>query len=99
MGLGLSLSNVFGLTMLICFLGYGMVEFPRYIWYQSNLDRMLAFYEFQGSKLIDKVEDELDELITQYAIIKKLRDRVGDDDKLRPLVEQIVATVCSIYAL
>jgi hypothetical protein len=36
MGIGIAAANAWGLLLVILFLGYGLVEIPRKIWYQAR---------------------------------------------------------------
>ncbi|KAL0484489.1 LMBR1 domain-containing protein [Acrasis kona] len=87
-----SISNAFGLTMLICFLGYGMVEFPRYLWNQSNMERKLAFFQFQGAKLYDQLQDEYDILLTKLDVVRRLDSKISHEDDLRKYVDIMMET-------
>jgi hypothetical protein len=41
MGIGIAAANAWGLLLVILFLGYGLVEIPRKIWYQARTKRAL----------------------------------------------------------
>ena len=46
-GLGIALSNAWGLLLLILLLGYGLVEVPRRLWINSKVDVLYRWYCFQ----------------------------------------------------
>ena len=47
----LTLSNTFGLCIIIFMLGYGLVEVPRLVWHQSNPEYALRLLEFTAPEL------------------------------------------------
>jgi hypothetical protein len=42
MGIGIAAANAWGLLLVILFLGYGLVEIPRKIWYKARLSLPIA---------------------------------------------------------
>jgi hypothetical protein len=47
----LTLSNTFGLCIIIFMLGYGLVEVPRMVWHNSNPEQALRMLEFTAPEL------------------------------------------------
>ena len=92
-GLGLSLSNIYGLVLLVGFLGYGFVALPRAIWDMSNDQHQLRLYEFKTPTLVEDLEDKEDELLEYITACKILDKKVGSLHKQRRNVDRIMMTV------
>ena len=46
MGVCIALGNAWGLFLLVCFMGYGLVEIPRSFWWRSNRDIVSNYYRY-----------------------------------------------------
>ncbi|KAF0975890.1 hypothetical protein FDP41_005217 [Naegleria fowleri] len=92
-GLGLSLSNIYGLVLLVGFIGYGLVGLPRSILDMSNDERQLRLYEFKTPTIVEELEDLEDELLEYLSICKVLDRRVTQDHKQRKNIDRIMKTV------
>lgn len=88
----MTLANLFGLSLVVILLSYGLVDVPRTLWHAGDSRRALRYHEF----LAPKVKDALNDADAHYddvhreilAISKKIRFH----DDLRPYVDLIMAT-------
>lgn len=92
LGIGQSLSASFGLLIMICLMGYGIVDFPRYMWQQADMKRSLSFIEFQAVKMEDTVNDNESALKEVLSDVKAYDERVPSDHPLRKFVDMILKT-------
>lgn len=46
-GVAIAASNAWGLFILICLLGYGLVEIPKRLWRSANRELTLRYYQFE----------------------------------------------------
>jgi hypothetical protein len=77
-GLAMTLANNWGLFLLVCLLGVGIVEVPRAYWRRSNVDLQLRYYEYQIGQLYGEYKKSHDSL---QGILKEIR---YFDQQLRP---------------
>ncbi|KCV71177.1 hypothetical protein H696_02129 [Fonticula alba] len=86
----IALANIYGLVMIVGFMGYGFVELPRTLWRNSNRIRRMHYLEFYTeSRYQDYVKAER-ELADLLATVKGLDLAIGPRDPLRPKVNIIV---------
>jgi hypothetical protein len=95
-GLGVSISNAFGLILLVGLLGYAIVSFPRWLWHQGNLDRALRHAQFQAVSFHDDIMNAINDLTSKLTIVKTLNNIVSDENRLRPLVDKIIQTASPV---
>eukprot|EP00054_Salpingoeca_dolichothecata_P021195 m.135197 g.135197 ORF g.135197 m.135197 type:complete len:713 (-) comp23900_c0_seq1:167-2305(-) len=79
-------SNTWGLFLVICLLGYGLVDVPRWLWQRYNLDHTLRRYQFRAAKLsteLANAEETHDEIIIS---IRGISGKVSQTDPLRKYV-------------
>jgi hypothetical protein len=92
LGVGQSLSNAYGLLLLVSFMGYGVVDLPRYLWQQANKERTMRLYEFEAARLEetrDEKEIALKEALSQ---VKSVDAAVPQSSVLRQYIDQIMKT-------
>ncbi|EFC41898.1 predicted protein [Naegleria gruberi] len=92
-GLGLSLSNIYGLVLLVGFIGYGIIAVPRYLWETSNDERQLQLYEFTTPTIVEELEELENELLDYLGVCKILERKVDSTHKQFKNVERIMMTV------
>ena len=63
-------ANIWGLVLLITFMGYGMIEFPRTVWHSANTERRLTYYEYRASLVTLQLDEVEEELIEQLNVRK-----------------------------
>lgn len=91
-GIGQCLSASFGLLIMICLLGYGIVDIPRYLWQQADMKRSLTYIEFQAVKMDDAVNDSESALKEVLCDVQAYDEKVPADHALRPFVNMILKT-------
>ncbi|GIL77008.1 hypothetical protein Vretimale_3267 [Volvox reticuliferus] len=92
MGLGIGLSNAFGLIASIILLGYGLVEIPRNLW-KANPERQLKWCAHRAGKYAEKVMKSTAELETVVTIIAANERQMRRHDPLRKYMDIIVEHV------
>ena len=55
----MALANAWGFFLVICLLGYGLVNVPRLVWTRADYDGMLARLEAKASRVHDKMTDAM----------------------------------------
>ncbi|PNW77818.1 hypothetical protein CHLRE_10g453100v5 [Chlamydomonas reinhardtii] len=89
MGLGIGLSNAFGLIASIILLGYGLVEIPRNMW-KADPERQLKWCAHRAGKYAEKVMKATSELETVVTIIAANERQIRRHDPLRKYMDIIV---------
>ncbi|GLC39990.1 hypothetical protein PLESTB_000120900 [Pleodorina starrii] len=92
MGLGIGLSNAFGLIASIILLGYGLVEIPRNLW-KADPERQLKWCAHRAGKYAEKVMKSTAELETVVTIIAANERQMRRHDPLRKYMDIIVEHV------
>eukprot|EP00761_Pharyngomonas_kirbyi_P013224 gb/GECH01013251.1/.p1 GENE.gb/GECH01013251.1/~~gb/GECH01013251.1/.p1 ORF type:complete len:610 (+),score=113.56 gb/GECH01013251.1/:1-1830(+) len=90
-----SASNTFGLSVLLFFLGYGLVELPRIMWNKANRERSLTHLEFRACNLNDRMFEADDEL-GKYMSRVHAADRAVFEGRERKGVDFMLDTISSI---
>ncbi|KAJ3037907.1 LMBR1 domain-containing protein 2 [Rhizophlyctis rosea] len=83
-------ANAWGLLLSTFMLGYGLVEVPRGLWYDANVDWCLRYLEFRAPKVKEAMVDaeaDLYEAAREIAVASK---KVDFDDPLRPFVDRLM---------
>ena len=65
----MALANVYGMVMVMSFLGHGLVDFPRSLWKKSFLESYLKSLEFEAPILRDEVDDHISEYNDAKSVI------------------------------
>jgi len=66
-GLAMTLANNWGLFLLVCLLGVGIVEVPRAYWRRSNVDLQLRYYEYTVGQLYGEYKKSHENLQGYFA--------------------------------
>ena len=83
-------SNMWGLFMVILLLGYGLVDVPRRLWYQTNSEYTLRTLHFRASKLSSEISDaQLDEEELEEQI-KSVASAIKHGDPARKFVDMLL---------
>lgn len=81
-GFLIAIANIYALVMIVCFMGYGLVEVPRDLWRYSMHERRTRLLEFRAStrrENCEKANAELDAALAELASLNaavSLRDKV-----------------------
>jgi hypothetical protein len=67
--IAIAAANAWGLFLLICLLGYGLVEIPRKIWQESDREMTMKYYQFDA---VNKRQDFEDAKLKYYETLKVL---------------------------
>lgn len=93
------LANVWGLFVLMCLLGYGLVEVPRGLWHKGNPGRKMRYYQYRAmlshEELLDAQVDLSDQVDDFKAIIRGL----PPGDKLQKYIDVILQIVPSHFVI
>lgn len=89
LGVGQSLSNGYGLLLLILLLGYGIVDFPRTLWKRANLRGNLSDYESQAARLYFDLSEAKDRMECKLGNVRRIDIDTPSEHELRPLVNKI----------
>ncbi|KAI9187887.1 hypothetical protein H9P43_002278 [Blastocladiella emersonii ATCC 22665] len=89
-GVGMALSNAYGLILLILCLSYGLVDVPREVWHAADVRRGLAILEYRAPRYKESFETATRERDAIYREIAALDRAVAVSDQNRPYVEQLL---------
>ena len=81
-GLVFTLSNTYGLIVIIALLGYGLVEIPRILWRRSFPEARLRWHYHRVGRAADALTDASDELERALAIVLATSQQVPRGDVL-----------------
>jgi len=97
--IAIAAGNMWGLVLVIIFLGIGLVEIPRFLWRKSNRRVMLSHCYFKIAEYRSKIEDARDDLLASYAKLKAAEHGLPPQHEYRQLVIKMVAkAIPDIYA-
>merc|ERR1719410_1764312 len=77
-GMAMGLANLWGLSLAVLMLGYGLVEVPRKLWRSSSVHKRFSFLLYKTSSLNNDKGDAEDQLEITVALLNKAQSRVGD---------------------
>jgi hypothetical protein len=86
-----TLSNTYGLVVLVALLGYGLVEIPRIFWRRSFPEARLKWHYHRVGRAADKLTDASAELERVLAIVLATSQQVPRGDaQLRHYMDFII---------
>ncbi|KFM23620.1 LMBR1 domain-containing protein 2-like protein [Auxenochlorella protothecoides] len=86
-----TLSNAYGLFVIIALLGYGLVEVPRTLWRRSFPESRLKWHYHRVGRSAEKLADASTELEKVLAIALATTQQISRSDAhLRPLSDAVV---------
>ena len=88
--IGITASNTWGLFLLILLLGFGLIDFPRSLWFKSDYTLYLKQSYFQLAKIHTEkceAEEELEDLESE---IKQLAQKIKYNHPYRKFIEVII---------
>ena len=98
-GLAMALANSWGLFLLVCLMGVGIVEVPRAYWRRSNVDLQLRYYEYQVGQLYGEYKKSHEALQIVLKNIRYFDSQVRATDPERPHLEEMLKYVPPDYDL
>jgi len=88
-GTCIALTNMFGLTVVVFLLGYGLVSFPRSTWRLSKPEAQLKQIHYDMGKLSMKVEESIAEMERVNFVVHTSQQQISRRDGLRPYIDRI----------
>lgn len=86
-----TLSNTYGLIVIIALLGYGLVEIPRIFWRRSFPETRLKWHYHRVGRASEKLTDSSDELEKVLAIVLATSQQIPRADAhLRQYMDMII---------
>ena len=89
----MSLGNVWGLLLVMIFLGHGLIQLPRALWKSANHLRSLTRLEMMAPKAKEQLVEAQADLDQVIAEIQSLHRRPVVDASLNLLVDELLNTV------
>ena len=85
--------NAYGLILLVLLLSYGLVEIPRDLWFNSNIERKLRYFESTVPSLKESCVDSEAEVYEVARILALASTKIPANDPLRPKLDSIMEKV------
>eukprot|EP01125_Pyxidicula_operculata_P015045 TRINITY_DN5084_c0_g2_i1.p1 TRINITY_DN5084_c0_g2~~TRINITY_DN5084_c0_g2_i1.p1 ORF type:complete len:694 (-),score=119.01 TRINITY_DN5084_c0_g2_i1:253-2334(-) len=92
-------SNMWGIFVLICLLGYGFVHIPRSLWRKANRNVALKYCQFRLVSLREDIENVAIDVEDTLKLIKKYDETIESDDPNREFLDKILQIVPEEYFL
>lgn len=89
-GVGMVLANSWGLFLMVCFIGVGIIMVPKKFWRKSKVQTTLKQLQWKVGNLYDKQKETYDELVSTLKLVRKLDDEIRLTDRFRDFVDIIV---------
>ena len=86
----MSMANIFGLSLLVVFLSFGLIQVPRSLWQASNKQRALRYLEHLAPEVkeaLDNSKKAYQEVVDE---ILHISSQMTSSDPLRPYVDVVV---------
>lgn len=93
LGFGQALGNVWGLTVLVVLMGYGLVEVPRGLWHKGDRARKMLYYLMRAGQAHDELEEAQGDLAENVDDLKGIMRSLSDLDPLQSCVDTILLSV------
>eukprot|EP01128_Nolandella_sp_AFSM9_P011816 TRINITY_DN8730_c0_g1_i1.p1 TRINITY_DN8730_c0_g1~~TRINITY_DN8730_c0_g1_i1.p1 ORF type:complete len:775 (-),score=126.11 TRINITY_DN8730_c0_g1_i1:65-2275(-) len=90
-------SSMWGLFVLICLLGFGLVFVPRNLWHKANRDLSLKYLQYQLASYFENVEDAHYELTRTLRLVRKYDSTMKPDDVNRHYIDNILLSCPEDY--
>ncbi|CAG9462858.1 unnamed protein product [Pedinophyceae sp. YPF-701] len=88
-GLGIALSNAFGLFAGLILMSYGLVELPRRLWRRSDPHRHAQFCMYMVGRNSEKLESAAFELTKALRVVHATSQQMHRRDPLQPYMDKI----------
>ena len=93
-GFAMAAANIFGLSIVVVLLAYGLLELPRHLWHESNQQRSLKYLQFMAPKVRESVHDAENELYDLETELFNISTGISAGNELRPHVDTVLRSVC-----
>lgn len=74
--LAMAASNTWGLCCLILMAGYGLAEFPRFLWHESQLDRRRDEVCYSATSISEETDNTKDEIQHTSTFLRNFQSKV-----------------------
>ncbi|KAI8929153.1 LMBR1-like membrane protein-domain-containing protein [Entophlyctis helioformis] len=88
--LAIPAANAYGLVLLTILMGYGLVEIPRGLWYNADVQWVMRYLEYKAPKLKEACLDSEAEIYQVARLIGHASRKIPNGDPLRPLVDKMM---------
>eukprot|EP01111_Echinosteliopsis_oligospora_P011370 TRINITY_DN3740_c0_g1_i1.p1 TRINITY_DN3740_c0_g1~~TRINITY_DN3740_c0_g1_i1.p1 ORF type:complete len:632 (-),score=109.80 TRINITY_DN3740_c0_g1_i1:43-1938(-) len=85
------LANIYGLTIIILLMGYGLVDIPRYLFRKANRNTWLNIYCERISNLRKDKQSYEEKLTDNLKSVRLISEKISADNQLRPFVDVIIS--------
>ena len=93
----ISLSNAWGLFVIIFLLGYGLVAVPKELFKMSNYENRLKFLEWSAGESQQELNTKKDEQIVIQKQINNMRNYEFKDLQAKFLVDKLYLEVFNLF--
>eukprot|EP00808_Paulinella_micropora_P008354 g33542.t1 len=76
-----TLGNIWGITVSVLLLGYGLVELPRSLWRKTNPLIRLNLVYFRANRCWEETEESKEELYQTWKLLKLVRERLDRQEQ------------------
>ncbi|KRX05572.1 hypothetical protein PPERSA_12750 [Pseudocohnilembus persalinus] len=90
---GLILSQVYGIVILVFLLGYGLAQFPSYMWYKSNNQLQLNMTIATTEKKFNQFRQAKAELYEACDLMQQLIDKIPTFSELSVYKDKIIQEI------
>ncbi|PRP88074.1 hypothetical protein PROFUN_04165 [Planoprotostelium fungivorum] len=90
LGLAIAGGNAWGLFLLMTFLGYALIELPKYYWLHSDDHRTLDVYQFNAIAYKDKLEDRIISKLRVMEQLKKWCEQLSKNDPYNKYLHEMI---------
>jgi hypothetical protein len=87
----MAMANVWGLLLIVVFLGHGLVEVPRDLWRRSDYHSHLRSLQYRAPGMKEAANDAEIELFEVASDVVAVGRRIEEGDPLRSKVDRILA--------
>nr|PNR62243.1 hypothetical protein PHYPA_000667 [Physcomitrium patens] len=97
LALAIACSNTFGLVTGAFLLGFGLVEIPRSMWRNANMEYRQKYLTHKIARCAVKLDDAHQELSTAIVIAQATSNQMPSHDILRPCMDVIDDMMVEMY--
>ena len=79
-------------------MSYGLIEFPKSLWYQSTTEWKLKNIEIEIPSIKESCIDSEAEMLELASICAHVKSKISTDNELRPYLDVILELVYFTYS-